>query len=510
MEWLLGDLSNLLGSIFTRQASWQIIIASYYCFVDCMLVGQWIWYEQLEHGRQLRSVWARRKDDTQDGDSASISSEFFDNVSIASSQFDSSSPPDKSSPGTPRPIPHSRATNIFHTPNFSRSPSVYDFSSGNNTPTSRAVLRPGNAGSPMPSPRTILYISLLLAVLSTASPIQDSTHSVSMDMGPPVGPDANMLRQHSSATETAGKIISWFSTLLYLGSRLPQLYKNHIRRSTAGLSPTLFAAAFFGNLFYSSSLLTNPCAWNDYPKDDQSASRGWIGPEGSVRSDWILRAMPFFLGAAGVLLMDAMIGLQFWWFGSQAEERVRADRREIVVFVVPDEDGRIRKSRNRKWRWRRVSGWMRGWIPSASAIGMPVKGPSGPEEQQGLLGDAGAREYGATGRSWWFGFNQTTFVTRSYTSVLRHFTSFLVEHQFIIQASASLLNGLAFKDFIGLISSVYVAEFAWAFRHCQHSVWINVLEPGWCMDHGVREWLILSHRVWRLSDVIDDKVFGLM
>ena len=40
-EWLAGDLTNLLGALFTKQATWQIIIASYYVFVDVCLVVQY-------------------------------------------------------------------------------------------------------------------------------------------------------------------------------------------------------------------------------------------------------------------------------------------------------------------------------------------------------------------------------------------------------------------------------------------------------------------------------------
>ena len=50
-EWLLGDVTNLLGCLFTGQASWQIIIAGYYVFVDCCLCAQWVWDEMLHHGR---------------------------------------------------------------------------------------------------------------------------------------------------------------------------------------------------------------------------------------------------------------------------------------------------------------------------------------------------------------------------------------------------------------------------------------------------------------------------
>jgi solute carrier family 66 (lysosomal lysine-arginine transporter), member 1 len=384
-EWLLGDVSNLLGSLFTRQATWQVIIAMYYCFVDCMLVGQWIWYEHLKHGRPMKSVWAKWRDNS-DRDDASINSDVLDGASIASSA--NSIRGDKSGANTPKPIPHARPQDIFHTPIFSRSPSVNDFSSANNTPTSRTINRFGTGNSPMPSPRTVLFISMLLGVLAHASPTPASPVTL------------QNARDEVSATEQAGKILSWLSTLLYLGSRLPQLYKNHVRRSTAGLSPTLFAAAFFGNFFYSSSLLTNPCAWNTYTSGHRNGSRGWVGDEGSNQANWVLRATPFFLGAAGVLIMDGLVGLQFWWFGSHGT--IKEGREEVIVVVVPDGgrtvDTRVGGGRGKRWRWRKVSGWMRGWVPSVRAVGIPRTprndGAMSPAEGRGLLTGEPAREYG--------------------------------------------------------------------------------------------------------------------
>jgi hypothetical protein len=146
--------------------------------------------------------------------------------------------------------------------------------------------------------------------------------------------------------ESAGTILSWLSTVLYLGSRLPQLLKNFRRKSTAGLSPLLFVAAFCGNLFYSLALATNPCAWSDFPP---YGGGGWVGLEGSDRARWVTAALPFFLGAAGVLGLDASVGVQFMLYGEG----------DSKVMVVEERKGR-------KWRWRRVSGWMRGWIPSIS------------------------------------------------------------------------------------------------------------------------------------------------
>lgn len=71
--------------------------------------------------------------------------------------------------------------------------------------------------------------------------------------------------------------------------------------------------------------------------------------------------------------MDASVGVQFLLYGE----------REARVIVV--EEGR-----GQKWRWRRVSGWMRGWVPS---FGDAAEGGRG--ETSGLLeGDGGRAETG--------------------------------------------------------------------------------------------------------------------
>ncbi|KAF2733911.1 hypothetical protein EJ04DRAFT_258603 [Polyplosphaeria fusca] len=410
-EWLLGDLSNVLGSLFTDQALWQVIIAFYYVSVDCALCGQWIWYELLKHGRPLRPAWSPvpSSEDLAGGRGQGGMQEVLDGESVSSTGSKPSSPTkpngDRKSlpPDSPgRNIPHrSNPMDAFRIPNFARSPSAKESSSLLNTPptgtpTNRTITRLASSSSPMPSPKTLLYTSLLLALLShttTATPLSP--------FAPPplLSPLTTTTSSPSSPSATAGKILSWLSTLLYLLSRLPQLYKNAIRRSTAGLSPTLFAAAFFGNLFYSSSLLTNPCAWSSFAAGE---GRGWVGAAGSERKDWVLRALPFFLGAAGVLGMDAGVGVQFWYFGSGGEEgRGRREVRDEVVVLV-DGDG---ERRGKRWRWRRVSGWMRGWVPSVSVAGTPsgsVAGtPSGSRAStpaQGGSPSGGSSRIGIGGR----------------------------------------------------------------------------------------------------------------
>ena len=104
-EWLLGDLTNLLGSIFTQQATWQVIIASYYVFVDCALCGQWVWYGLLKHGRPLRSIWggSGSSGSSDGGNGPSSMNEAWNGMSIGSSA--SAVPPEVALGGTRRKEP---------------------------------------------------------------------------------------------------------------------------------------------------------------------------------------------------------------------------------------------------------------------------------------------------------------------------------------------------------------------------------------------------------------------
>jgi len=355
LEWAAGDTTNLLGAILTRQAGWQVIVAGYYVSVDVVLVWQWMWYTHYqpwrEAGRKMLCLQISRDDRDEDRGQGQIIS----GLSPVKNHPESRSTEDTKSQADEyknfaKPIP----TRVSKIPDLTCS----------STPREKAT-RPSSHHAPIrthspsfpphSSPKTLLFISTLCAILANASPLTTTL--------PTTATPTPQLSTRNNA-EVAGRILSWTSTLLYLGSRLPQLYKNHTRRSTAGLSPSLFVAAFFGNLFYSTSLLTNPCAWADLPA---YGGGGWAGRQGSDRREWLTLAAPFWLGAAGVLGLDATVGVQFWMYGEGREER---------VVRVKDERGRS--------RWRKVSGWMRGWVPSVS----PARGVDGGEERR-LLRDGG-------------------------------------------------------------------------------------------------------------------------
>lgn len=353
-EWLLGDLSNLLGAVLTKQAGWQVVVAGYYVFVDVGLVSQYFWYTHLKSSRNERLL---EYDSETEGPGDDGSREVLLGVSPThESSTESPHAEDRKSdtkasnaPAKPRDIqgPPRDISSSF-------SKEKESLGSFNRTIKRQSTTSLG------PSPRTLLMVSMLCVALTNAAPL----HAHIKDESSAI-----------SSSEFAGRILSWISAVLYLGSRLPQIYKNAVRRSTAGLSPTLFIAAFFGNLFYSTSLLTNPLAWESYPP---YGLHGWVGSEGSDRATWVTLAAPFWLGAAGVLALDATIGIQFLMFGEGDLEK---------SVLIRDRAGRS--------RWRKVEGWMRGWVPSPSPSASEDVDES---EERRLLGrrESGGSGYGTT------------------------------------------------------------------------------------------------------------------
>ncbi|KAE8391783.1 PQ loop repeat-domain-containing protein [Aspergillus alliaceus] len=338
VEWCLGDTSNLFGALLTRQATWQVIIASYYVLVDATLVFQFFWYTHIK-GRSegYRSLSRSHHDDGTSGVLEGLSFSENDSITQAPSESPISSDA-KDMKGLKEPI--------FGSFN-GQSPS---YSNEKMSSSRRPMVRKSSGPSlPIASTRTMLLASMLCAIVANATPTE-----------PPNEPRSSLLN-----LELLGRIFSWMSTVLYLFSRPPQLYKNYQRKSTSGLSPLLFMAAFGGNFFYSTSLLTNPNAWYDYPP---YGGGGWADADGNNRVEWVGRAIPFFLGAFGVLFFDGFMGVQFLMYGTRDDES--------IMEIEDPKHGRS--------RWMRVRGWMRGWIPSVSPE-QGVRHHRTPTESQALL-----------------------------------------------------------------------------------------------------------------------------
>uniref|UniRef100_A0A8C6WKG3 Lysosomal amino acid transporter 1 homolog n=1 Tax=Neogobius melanostomus TaxID=47308 RepID=A0A8C6WKG3_9GOBI len=94
--------------------------------------------------------------------------------------------------------------------------------------------------------------------------------------------------------EIIGFTIGSISSVLYHGSRLPQIYTNFKRKSTEGVSYFLFALVILGNTLYGLSVLLK-------------------NPEGGQgESSYLLHHLPWLIGSLGTLCLDILISIQFF------------------------------------------------------------------------------------------------------------------------------------------------------------------------------------------------------
>lgn len=99
--------------------------------------------------------------------------------------------------------------------------------------------------------------------------------------------------QAFTTKEIIGFTIGSVSSVLYLCSRLPQMYTNYKRRSTEGVSYFLFALVILGNTTYGLSvLLKNP-------------------EHGQGEKSYIIHHLPWLIGSLGTLSLDIVISFQF-------------------------------------------------------------------------------------------------------------------------------------------------------------------------------------------------------
>ncbi|XP_012671144.1 lysosomal amino acid transporter 1 homolog [Clupea harengus] len=124
----------------------------------------------------------------------------------------------------------------------------------------------------------------------------------------PVGHGSRTLlsvtEEDSMGTSFSTRVIIGFtigsvSSVMYLCSRLPQIYTNYKRKSTEGVSFFLFALVIVGNTTYGLSvLLKNP-------------------EHGQGEVSYVIHHLPWLIGSLGTLCLDVMISLQFMTYKSK-------------------------------------------------------------------------------------------------------------------------------------------------------------------------------------------------
>lgn len=109
-----------------------------------------------------------------------------------------------------------------------------------------------------------------------------------------------------------GRIMAWSCTVLYLTSRMPQIWKNFERKSVEGLSIFMFIFAALGNLAYTMSIFLIEEKPHDFYE----------------------REFPYILGASGTLTFDMIIYMQWWKYRNNRPKR----RFSCIVYDIENID----------------------------------------------------------------------------------------------------------------------------------------------------------------------------
>ncbi|KAI9276845.1 PQ loop repeat-domain-containing protein [Phascolomyces articulosus] len=247
--WLAGDTANLIGCILTNQLPFQRYLGTYFVFIDLTLLAQWIYYT----AKSRKSRSSKKRTTTPDD----ALSRVFQHPSAR----------------TPLLIEGKSLEDELAPYSANSSPSKW-YTLNDTTNTNKTLM-------------VIMLLGFRFMTTTTSTLTTTSTASDNIDMDPGFTIQDNAL--------VIGRIFAWICTTLYLMSRVPQIYKNHKRKSIDGLSPTLFICAALGNLTYTASILSNP--------NQTTAS--------------LVEAIPYLIGSSGTLCFDFTIFCQFLYYWRQ-------------------------------------------------------------------------------------------------------------------------------------------------------------------------------------------------
>ncbi|KAJ7411189.1 Lysosomal amino acid transporter 1 like protein [Pitangus sulphuratus] len=154
-----------------------------------------------------------------------------------------------------------------------------------------------NRGARFTAPINAAFVFLSMGTVSALSLLGSGTSTE----GTGTFPGRSLLSVHMddpglkpfTRNEIIGFTVGSVSSVLYLCSRVPQIYTNYKRKSTTGISYSLFALVMLGNSLYGLSvLLKNP-------------------EPGQGEGDYVLHHLPWLVGSLGVLSLDVVISFQF-------------------------------------------------------------------------------------------------------------------------------------------------------------------------------------------------------
>ncbi|ANB14482.1 Rtc2p [Sugiyamaella lignohabitans] len=273
--WLLGDVTNLAGSLWANLRPEVILLAVWYCIADSLIMVSYFYYKRLARLRQARKAHKHKQHRPSSGDDheEDPTAPLLDRRNSANRKRPSTSAINEDDEvNTNGPSHHEHHEHRHHhhhnqTRRDSLTSIVLETSSSSGI-FSKVVL-----------PVLFVIASGILGYLVSGNQ-SDNTGEIS-DEPLALGP----------------QILGYTSAVLYLSARIPQIIQNHQRRSTHGLSLVFFVFSVLGNATYAAGILL-------YRTDIQ----------------WVTLYFPWLLGSLGTILEDCVIFLQFYMYDSEHKD----------------------------------------------------------------------------------------------------------------------------------------------------------------------------------------------
>ncbi|KAF8468160.1 PQ loop repeat-domain-containing protein [Kalaharituber pfeilii] len=290
--WLLGDVFNVLGAVLQGVLPTMIILALYYTFADIVLLSQCLYY----------------------------------NYRYPSTQPVSPSPCPSPSPEPVFPSDLNHHHHHYH--HHHHIPEAVHLSPA--TP----LLDPPKPGDPddltLTTPTSSTWSVISTIVFNTIAIITVCLAGV---LGWYLTPPSPISSSDSPITfSPIAQLFGYLCALLYLASRLPQIYLNYRRKTVEGLSLLFFLFACLGNLTYVISIISY------IPPGPETGEEPWT-PE-MKRTYWKYIAVnsSWILGSVGTLGLDMVIFMQFFIYRDASEEYLYDDYRDDYGATMHDND----------------------------------------------------------------------------------------------------------------------------------------------------------------------------
>ncbi|KAI8346218.1 PQ loop repeat-domain-containing protein [Mortierella sp. GBAus27b] len=324
INWLLGDISNLMGCILTPQLPFQLYLAIYFCIADVILFTQWIYYSRQENIQlQLTEISVTGATEVPESEQQHHHHRHHHR---RRSHSHSHRPRRATSSGI---VEHPTTDELHDHDENLDSAATHDPEAGDEgaqqslLPKKRARrLTTTSDIAHRKSTSIVLFGLVMLAMKSSLPGLREPGSLNQLGYTSTMGEGTLRGRVFARALEDGleldgngvastlggldlvqvGRISAWVCTVFYMSSRMPQLWKNFQRKSVKGLSILMFFWAVMGNSSYSLSIFY---------------SEKVVNPE--TRHKALQESLPYILGSLGTLVFDMSIFGQWLYYSGRLD-----------------------------------------------------------------------------------------------------------------------------------------------------------------------------------------------